>query len=135
VFLIQQTEEGVTEFGQVMQRPLWWAASLVHWFAAGVLGPNTCLHHWAQFLLAPKTLRMPPKPKKLPTEAVTIVRSACRREVELARALVSSSKLVGSKAAPLLRARLRKNISECQAFFSTISGIQAFSTEEVVTFA
>jgi len=38
---------------------------------------------------------MPPKPKKLPTEAATIVRSACRREVELARALVSSSKFVG----------------------------------------
>jgi hypothetical protein len=32
---------------------------------------------------------------RLPTEAVTIVRSACRRDVELANALVSSSKFDG----------------------------------------
>jgi hypothetical protein len=38
---------------------------------------------------------MPPKPKKLPMEAVTMVLSAWRRDVELASALVSSSKFVG----------------------------------------
>jgi hypothetical protein len=38
---------------------------------------------------------MPPKPTRLPTDAVTIVFSACRRDVVLARALVSSSKFDG----------------------------------------
>ena len=35
------------------------------------------------------------RPSKPPTEAVTMVLSACRREVELASALVSSSKFEG----------------------------------------
>ena len=57
-----------------------------------MLGPNTCAHHLAQSLFFPNTVRMPPRPKIPPMDAVRMVLSACRREVELARTLVSSAK-------------------------------------------
>jgi len=61
---------------------------------------------------------MPPKPKKLPTEAVTIVRNAWRREVELASALVSSSKFFACIfVARLLRAEIVKRALRSSRFF------------------
>ena len=43
----------------------------------------------------PKAILMPPKPKRPPIDAVTISLSAWRRDVEVARALVKSSKFDG----------------------------------------
>jgi len=91
VFLTQQICDG-SALPHRKQSPLPWAASFVHWFAAGVLAPNTAAQKWAQFLFLPNAVRMPPKPSRLPIDAVAMVLRACRREVVLARALVSSSK-------------------------------------------
>src|SRR5438552_2735740 len=100
-----------------MHTPLPLAASLVHLPAADVLGPKTCAHHFAQSLFLPKTVLMLPRPKRPPTDAVTMVLRAWRREVELARTLVSSSKLVGRMFSPRSGARLRRKRSRRQVFF------------------
>jgi hypothetical protein len=53
---------------------------------------------------------MPPRPKKPPAEAMTMVFSAWRREVELAKALVSSSKWVASRVFPSFRESAKKHL-------------------------
>ena len=58
---------------------------------------------------------------KLPTDAVTMVRSACRRDVELASALVSSSKFFACIfVARLLRAEIAEKDLSPSSYFSTI---------------
>jgi hypothetical protein len=50
--------------------------------------------------LVPKAVLMPVNPNRPPMDTVTMVRSAWRRDVELANALVSSSKWIGFRVFP-----------------------------------
>jgi hypothetical protein len=104
----------------------------VHLLAADVLAPNTAAQNLAQLLLlAAKTRRIPPRPNRLPTDAVTISLSAWRRDCVAANAFVNSSKFVACIfVARVLRAEIAK-----RAIRSSSSFFQQFATRPAREFA
>src|SRR5215475_81892 len=91
--LAQQISGGATA-PHVTHSPVPWAASEVH-LPAATVSPKTAWHQRAQKALPPKTLRIAPRPTTPPIDAVTMVLSAWRRDVDFASSFVSSSNFVG----------------------------------------
>jgi hypothetical protein len=76
---------------------------------------------WHLGSLFPKAVPMLVRPSSPPIDAVTMTFSAWRRDLELARALVSSSKLVGSTLVRSSGGRLRRRAQRVNLFSSRFS--------------